>query len=224
MELLRLSHVMSAGGPVYPGDPALVIEPKSSIAEGGLANTYVLHLFNHFGTHVDGPRHFNAAGISLAEVPPERFVFASVGLLDIPKGPDEVILPEEISAALPEGQRCDLLLLRTGFEKHRASDPEFYAGHMPGISAAAARMIADEMPWVGAVALDTISAGSIAHPDEGTGSHQALCGLGRSDGRFVLIYEDVSMAGLTVAPVRVWGLPILVEGLDSAPVAMIAEL
>ncbi len=224
MEIRRLSHVMSAGGPVYPGDPTLLVEPQAQIASGDLANTFLLHLFNHYGTHVDGPRHFNPEGITLAEVPVERFQFVSVGLLDIPKGPDEVITAEEIAAALPEGQRCDLLMLRTGFEKHRAAEPEFYAGHMPGLSTAAAQAIVDEMPWVGAVALDTISAGAIAHPEHPVGSHRALCGYGRGDGRFVLIYEDVSMAGLTVAPVRVWGLPILVEGLDSAPVAMVAEV
>jgi kynurenine formamidase len=224
MELRLLSHVMSAGGPVYPGDPTLSVEPKASIAGGDVANTFLLHLFNHFGTHVDGPRHFNPEGITLAEVPVERFVFVSVGLLDIPKEADELITAEEIAEALPAGERCDLLMIRTGFEKHRGAEPEFYAGHMPGLSIGAAKAIVDEMPWVGAIALDTISAGPIAHPEDGVGAHRTLCGYGRGDGRFVLIYEDVSMAGLKIAPVRVWGIPLLVEGLDSAPVTMVAEV
>jgi arylformamidase len=223
MQTILLSHIVGAGGPVYPGDPTASVEQLANMAAGDPCNTYYLHMLNHFGSHVDGPRHFNPNGPYLADLPVERFIFHSVGLIELPKGDDELVSAEELREALPKGWLCDLLLIRTGFGKFHESDPHRYAHHSPGLSVEAARLIVDELASVCAIGLDTISAGAPAHPAEGHHTHRLLCGHGRKDGRFVLIYEDLNLAPLRNPPLRVWGLPLLIEGVDSAPVTMVAE-
>ena len=48
---------------------AFSLEPHTSIAGGDTANTCTIHLFNHYGTHLDGPMHFYGKGIPLDQVP-----------------------------------------------------------------------------------------------------------------------------------------------------------
>ncbi len=224
MQRILLSHILRAGGPVYPGEPTLAVERRADMEAGDDCNTAVLHLFNHFGTHVDGPRHFNARGVPLAGLRAEAFVFSCVALLDVPRSDNELISAGDLGAALPGGWLCDLLLLRTGFGEVRGADPERYVSRSPGLAPEAARMVMEELRTVRAIALDTISVGAPARPEEGREAHRVLCGEGRTDGRFVLIYEDVNLAPLEDSPVRVWGLPLLVEGLDSAPATLVAEI
>lgn len=219
-----LSRVLQPGGIVWPGDPPLAVEQVYDVSRGDACNAFLLHLFGHYGTHVDGPRHFNPDGPTLAELPIESFIFSSVALLDIPCCDEQCIGPDDLQQALPKGWLSDLLMIRTGFGTLRDTDPHRYVNRSAYLSPEAARLIADDLPSVRAVAIDTLSIGSAAHSQEGCETHRILCGNGRQDGRFVLIYEDVRMDHLRTTPLRVWGLPVLVDGLDSAPVIMVAEV
>jgi hypothetical protein len=51
-----------------------------------------------------------------------------------------------------------------------------------------------------------------------------LTGLGRTDGRFVLIYEDVRLDPAVAGATRVFGWPLQVEGADGTPCTIVAEL
>ena len=73
-----LSYPLSNNAPVWPGNlPAAQTEAFSSIAKGDTANTTVLHLFSHSGTHLDAPYHFHSTmnkgerAITIDEVPLE---------------------------------------------------------------------------------------------------------------------------------------------------------
>ncbi|MGD9518796.1 MAG: cyclase family protein [Armatimonadota bacterium] len=224
MDIVLLSYPLRVGGPVYPGEPTLTLDRLADTGAGDPCNSRLLHLFNHFGTHVDGPTHFNPSGPSLDALPIEAFVFQCPGLLDIPKTDDELITAGDLRATLPQGWLCDLLLLRTGFGRVRETDTERYIQHSPGLSPEAAELLFTDLPTVRAIALDTLSVSALAHRDDGRMTHQVLCGLGRKDGRFVLTYEDVNLVPLHEPPLRVWGLPLLFEDADGAPVTMVAEV
>ena len=49
-----LSYPIKDGDPTWPGNPTCSLEPHTSIAKGDTANTATIHLFNHYGTHLDG--------------------------------------------------------------------------------------------------------------------------------------------------------------------------
>ena len=70
--IVDLSVLMSADMPIYPGDPNPLIEPLSTIKEGG-ANTTRIILGAHTGTHVDVPYHLLARGKTVDELPLEAF-------------------------------------------------------------------------------------------------------------------------------------------------------
>lgn len=91
-----LSYPIKEGQPTWPGNPAFSLEPHTSIAGGDTANTCTIHLFNHYGTHLDGPMHFYGKGIPLDQVPFGHFFFHKPLLLDIPKEPGAKLMPEDL--------------------------------------------------------------------------------------------------------------------------------
>ena len=70
---VRLSHDIRAGDPGWPGNFTYEYEQVSSTERGDVANFGILHLLNHFGTHLDAPNHFNPDGLKIATVRYESY-------------------------------------------------------------------------------------------------------------------------------------------------------
>ena len=70
-----VSHLIRKGDPGWPGNPTVELNQYTSLENGDTANTYSFTLFNHFGTHFDAPRHYHAAGLTINEIPKERFFY-----------------------------------------------------------------------------------------------------------------------------------------------------
>jgi arylformamidase len=58
MKIYDVTVAVSAGVPIYSGDPQVKIESVSRIADGDAANVSNLCLGAHTGTHIDAPNHF----------------------------------------------------------------------------------------------------------------------------------------------------------------------
>ena len=94
----RLSYTLNTRDHAFPGAPTLRLEPFESMKKGDRLNTYNVTLFNHFGTHMDGPNHFYGRGKQLYELELSTFIFERPLLVDIPKGAGELVEPEELLA------------------------------------------------------------------------------------------------------------------------------
>lgn len=221
---VRLSYEIRPEGPGWPGNPAYAWEQVSSIDAGEVANFGVLHLGNHFGSHLDAPNHFNPGGRKVAEVTLERFVFDRPRIVDIPKGERELVTRAELEAHDSTVREADLLLIRTGWGAAvRAREPDRYASEGPGVSPEACEYLIDQ-PKLQAIALDCISLAAYRRLDpEGIVAHQILCGVGRED-RFVIIVEDVDLASYPIDARRVYAIPLFPAGADSSPCTVFAEL
>jgi arylformamidase len=223
--LLVLSHPLRPDSPVWPGNPpAAAVELVNAIARGDTNNAAALHLFAHSGTHADTPWHFNPAGRRAAELPIEAFVFDAPRLVDVPAGEREPIDRRALERHADTIAGADLVMIRTGWSVLRATEPARYATEGPYLAADAARWLIDEHPRLRAIATDAISIGSPHHRDIARDAHHALTGVGRTDDRFVLIYEDVGLVPEAAAATRVFAWPLFVEGADGSPVTFVAEL
>ncbi len=220
---VRLSYEVRFDDPGWPGNPTYTWEQLSSIAGGDLANFGLLHLCNHFGSHLDAPRHFNDEGRKIAQVPLERFVYERPRLVDVPKVDSELVTRAELEAHAAAIGEADLLLIRTGWSSVRASDPERYSSRGPGVAPEACEYLI-EFPELKAIALDCISLASYERIDpEGVLAHQILCGVGRGD-RYVIIVEDIDLASYPPEASRVYAIPLFPEGADSSPCTVFAEV
>ena len=223
--LLVLSYPLRADAPVWPGNaPAADIELADSIARGDPDNTTRLRLYSHSGTHVDTPWHFNPDGPAAWQLPIEAFVFASPRMIDVPVGAREFIGRAALEAHRDVVAAADLLMIRTGWSRHRATDPKTYAEDGPLLHPDAARWLIDDNPRLRAIATDAISIGSPGFREASIEIHHVLTGLGRTDGRFILIYEDVRLVPEAAEARKVHAWPLFIDGADGSPVTIVAEL
>lgn len=219
----RLSYTLNVRDHAFPGAPTMRIEPFESMQKGDQLNTYNVTLFNHFGTHMDGPNHFNGQGRQLYELELSTFIFEKPLLVDIPKGKGELVEPEELMRFDEAIRAADLLLVRSGFSAMRASDNRAYSEEGPAISARAAELIVERYQNLKAVGMDWISLSSPLHLEDGIRAHQIM--LGKTGAEPVLIIEDIDLSGLDPDTLEtVFALPLFIEGIDSAPVTILAKI
>ncbi|MEM0090041.1 MAG: cyclase family protein [Nitrososphaerota archaeon] len=214
-----LSHKLSTSTPAYAGGPNLVLKPLKQITKGDSSNSYIIEMPNHLGTHVDAPRHFDPSGRSIADYGIESLIFRKPLLLNIPKRDSELIMAEELEAHKDRIAEADILLIKTGFQKFRLSDPERYSMHNPGFSSNAASYIVKNFPKLRALGLDTASLSSVDHREDGRLSHKILL-----SGRDFFIIEDMDLSKLSESPKTIMVIPLFIEGIDSAPCVVLAEI
>lgn len=114
-------------------------------------------------------------------------------------------------------------MLRTGWGRQWVDDPPTYAAEGPILHPDAARWLIAQ-PRLRAIATDAISIGGIWDLPTTVETHHVLTGVGRTDGRFLLIYEDVALVPDAAGAQRVFAWPLFVEGSDGSPVTIVAEL
>ena len=220
-----LSYPLRADAPVWPmNPPAADIELADSMARGDPDNTTILRLYSHSGTHVDTPWHFNADGPAAWQLPIEAFIFEAPVLIDVPAGQRTIIGRSDLEAHAGAIEAADLVMIRTGWSSLRATDPDRFANEGPVVHPDAAGWLIDENPALRAIATDAISIGGPWTMDLSIETHHVLTGVGRSDGRFVLIYEDVRLVPEAAAAIRVHAWPLFIDGADGSPVTIVAEL
>ncbi len=214
-----LSHKLSTATPVYARGPSLTLKPLKQISKGDSSNSYLIEIPNHLGTHVDAPRHFDPSGRSIADYGIESLTFKKPLLLNIPKQDSELIMAEDLERHEDKIIEADILLIKTGFQRFRSSDPQRYSMHNPGLSSNAASYVVKNFPNLRALGLDTISLSSVDHREDGRLSHKILL-----SGRDFFIIEDMDLSKLTESPKMVMVVPLFIEGIDSAPCVVIAEV
>ncbi len=215
--LTLLSHHLSTSTPAFAGGEGMRINAIKEIATGGSSNNYWISLPCHLGTHIDAPRHFSEAGRPIASYSPEDLVFDSPLLVDVPKAEGELVLPGDLERFEEEIGKSDMLLVRTGFERYRSSDPKKFSTQNPGFSVDAASYLT-RFRGLKALGLDAISLSSVVHREEGRGSHRKLL-----TGRDFFIVEDMHLARYPHDVRRVIVAPMFVDGVDSVPCTVIAE-
>jgi kynurenine formamidase len=151
-------------------------------------------------------------------------VFDSPRLIRVPAGQRTTIGVEALAPHAATIAEADLLMLLTGWSAHRATDPVRYASDGPLLRPEAARWLLEAGPRLRGIATDAISIAAQWDHRRAVETHHVLMGVGRADGRFVLIYEDVRLVPEAARATRVLAWPLFIEGADGSPVTIVAEL
>ena len=206
--IIDLSYPITAGMPVYPGDPEVRFTLVHTIKETGY-NVSEVCMGTHSGTHVDAPSHSTYSDHTVDELPLDALTgWAEV--LDL----GEVEPGVEITAAdldvfadrVGEGAR---VLLRTHWGK-RWGQPNFFTDY-PGLTEGAAL-------WLNArkVRLVGIEQPSVHH-EHGKQVHEALLSAG-----VVLIETMANFDQLHCPTLYLIALPLKLVGLEASPMRVIA--
>jgi kynurenine formamidase len=200
---------------LYPGTPGTTIVREKSMADGDSANTSILSLSSHAGTHVDVPRHFCREGGSVRDVFQRLNTYAPAYCIDPAVTGDACIRPEDLEGVLTGREDSEALLIRTGAWQLRTTDPRAYAAEHPWVQAGVAALLRRKCPRLRLLGIDTISISTPSHRQEGQESHRAfLC-----DKDPIYLLEDADLS--SVHPKDRFALtviPWLLEYLDGVPV------
>ncbi len=167
---------------------------------------------SHVGTHIEFPYHHLKSGKSAADYPLERLVGDAV-LLDFShKGKDEEITRSEVENCGVEIRKGDIVFIRTDMDK-RWNTPQ---GHdRPVLSIDATKYLVED---VGIHCIGTDATGLEVRGRNDQPVHE------------ILFTHDVAMVEslahldkLTSNRFTVFILPLMVEGLDSCPVRVVAS-
>jgi len=222
--LVQLSHNLSEHTPFYQSLPKPQLKQIYDLAKGDACNSFYFTTSNHCGTHVDAPRHFNAQGRAITDYQLSEFVFSSPAVVDVPLLDRELIQPARLEPALAGvPPSTDMLLLRTGFGLHR-QDERRYIDAGPGFGPEAADYLMARFPSLRAIAMDFASVSALAHEEAGAAAHRVFLGCGRYTERPVLLVEDACLPSSLPRLSRVFIIPWLFDGLDSAPCTLFAEV
>lgn len=205
MKWLDLTHPLTTGMPVYPGDPAVSVRPCCTHPRDGY-QVMELHLGSHSGTHLDAPLHFIPGGRSLDQYPVDRFSGQGVVVNVRGMPPGGAIGPEALRPVAPLLPGVEYVLFCTGWDRYFGT-PE-YEQH-PYLTAELAReLLARGVRLVGVDSLNPDPTGGSEFP-----VHEILLGAD------VLICENLTgLDALLGGPAEFWLLPLKVSGGDGAPI------
>lgn len=197
--VVDLTHTLTPGMPVWPGNPPPTVLPVAHHGSGGFAQ-HALALWEHTGTHLDAPIHRVPGGASAEAIPAQDLV-APLVVIDISAkatDPDATVTRADIDdwqtryGALPPRA---FVAMYSGWERRIADAGAFVnlddkgVPHAPGIDPEAARYLVVECGVVG-VGVDTLSLDAATSGDYG--AHTAILGAGR--------YGVEMLANLGAAP------------------------
>lgn len=137
MRLIDLSHSIPRTPSRAAGTKGLrgFAASWSNIFETKLAETALLFFLDQVSTHIDAPAHFNPAGKTIDQMPPELVIEVSALLLDFSHKRDgEAIEVGELQAAITaKGETVragDVVLIYTGASR-RWGQPQYFSRIVP---------------------------------------------------------------------------------------------
>jgi kynurenine formamidase len=206
-------------------EPPEVIPVVRHDQGGAAVNT--VRLSEHSGTHVDAPFHFDADGLTMAEVPVDSLLLRPYRKYDLTANdhqPGELIGLEHLKAAEARGafalQPGDVAIVEIGWDRNLPGGPNgrdqtWWGRNQPGLSNEACEYLAEK--GVAAVASDTAACDVAAVDAEMSGAHghtsaflprgilivEGLTGLAKVPATGLFLALPLKIGDGTGSPVRV---------------------
>ncbi len=219
--LIFLSHILDVNTPTYGNRDSLEIREPSSIKNGASANSSEWNFSsNHFGTHIDTPKHFDDKGKTLTDYDASYFYSEIIQIMDIPCLSGVLVGEENLPGNIEK--ETEVLLIRTGYEKFR--DQDKYWNDNPGISPGLSLLLRKNYPKLKFLGFDFISLTSWNYRSEGKEAHLNLLSSERINVRPIMIVEDMKLSQLQGNPDWIMISPLLVRGTNGSPVTVTACL
>ena len=151
-----LSHPLDPKDLAWPGEPVVKTRQCTDVCEATPFASFVSELPNHFGTHMDAPRHFVKDGLNINQLPMEYFCHEEVAVLDIPKGLAEGVTKEDLIPFADVLGRISAALIRTGLERYRTEEPTVYQHEGSYIAPSAGDYLTETFPQLRVIGMQWV--------------------------------------------------------------------
>ncbi len=192
--ILDITHPLSPAIAEWPGDAPFTRTINARLAKGASVNLSSISLSVHNGTHADAPYHYDNDGLTMEQVPLDRFIGPAL-VIDV-TGYD----PIPIEALQP----AERILLRTGGHPDITRFPDDFPV-----------LAEDATDWLGQNGVKLIGV-DVPSVDKPSSKHLPIHHGLRRNG--VLILENLNLAGVDPGPAELIALPLKIVGADGSPV------
>jgi arylformamidase len=218
--MIFLSYTLNSSTPSYGNRNPFLINKKSAIAQGDIANDSTITTTVHIGTHLDMPYHFYENGQTISAYDADFFSFSKILFLEIT--PENFVIKDELirPLSLIEDRGYDILLVKTGACAHRTK--ESYWSHNHGFHPDVYTILIERFPSIRIFGFDTISVSSFQDRAMGREAHKRFLNPDHP----VLLLEDMNLCeanastvftSLIIAPLRI-------EQCDGIPCTVMATV
>ena len=196
-----ISVPIRSGGLIYPGNPAISIEPEQAISKGASANVSRISFGSHTGTHVDAAKHFFDDGRTVDVLPLDRLVGPAILI---------AVNDDVMSIGARELEAHDLrghkrVLIRTRNSSFLL-EPEFVRDYT--------FLAPDGAEYLVALGVELVGVDYLSIEQFHSGHHRTHRTLLEND---VVIVEGLHLSKPTPGEYDFVCLPLRLEGLDGAP-------
>lgn len=217
-EVTFLSHVLDTNTVGFAGKNTFSVEKATAICCGDSSNSAYWKFHNHIGTHIDLPKHFIEDGKTIDQTPAAYWIFNKVFLNTFDSiRENEIITYGSWCDKIPKD--CELLLLKTGFEKYR--DQEKYWKFNPAFSTDLAFWLKRNRPLIRCIGFDTLSLTGYQHRELGRKAHKAFLSSETENEHEIFIIEDMHLSSIFTSPDKVIVLPLIVRNADASPCSIL---
>lgn len=217
--MIFLSHLLSQTTPTYGNRNIFVVEKKSDISKGDVANDSFMHTTVHIGTHLDLPYHFYNEGKTIEDFDADFWFFSNPLYVEIV--PRHILIFEEVIEVLDKIDKpeCDILIVKTGICDQREEDIFWKSNY--GFHPDLYDYLIQKYPNLRVFGFDSISVSSFSERAMGREAHKRFLNPVRP----ILLLEDMDLRmidktlfleKIIIAPMRISkcdGLPCTVFGL-----------
>lgn len=207
MPIYDITLTISPDMPVWPGDPAVVLEQTESMDKGAEYNMTRLAMSVHAGTHVDAPHHFLNNGRTVESLP-LAVLTGPCYVLQLPDDVDEITAEVLARTPIPDG--VERLLFGTRNSRWWAQDVKQFQTDFVAVSEDGAQWLVER--GVKLVGVDYLS---VAPYHESIPTHRVLLEAG------IVALEGVNLSQVPRGFYDLYCLPLKLAGSDGAPARVI---
>ena len=214
-----LSYILDENTPAYGDRNRFLVEKKSDISKGDVANDSSINTTVHIGTHIDMPYHFYEDGQTIEDFSADFWRFTNPLVIEIQQ--DDLIINEKLIDKLNsiEDVGYDILIVKTGICNIRG-DEKFWKENY-GFHGDIYDLLIIRFPSIRIIGFDSISVSSFANRMLGRQSHKIFLNPAKP----ILLLEDMDLRNIDeqtnlkeiiVSPLRISkcdGLPCTVFGI-----------
>lgn len=218
--MIFLSHVINQYTPTYGNRNRVLLEKKSDISKGDVANDTYFASTVHIGTHIDMPYHFYENGQTIKDFEASFWNFKKPLVVEI--SPQSLVIKSELIDALKDLKQTDydLLIVKTGIYNKRQED--IFWSHNYGFHPDLYDFLLHKLPNLRVFGFDSISISSFSERMLGREAHRRFLNPQKP----ILLLEDMKLDELSkmtklqeviIAPLRL-------EKCDGLPCTVIGKL
>jgi len=212
-----LSYILNNQTPTYGNRNSFLIEKKSDMLQGDVANDSSISTTVHIGTHIDMPYHFHQDGQTIEMFDDDFWLFQKVLFIEVE--PQSLIIKDELIVALEKYSDIgyEIIIVKTGICNQREVDTFWQENY--GFHPDLYDYIVQKYPSIRVLGFDSISVSSFAHRMVGREAHKRFLNPKKP----ILLLEDMDLRGINVQTVfeKLVIAPLRIEKCDGLPCTII---